>query len=533
MRYIFLFLSLFIFVTSCKKKMTIWNSDWSAPIVNDTISLKKYVNDSTLTVSNSGFYEIDLHRTILDINLSELISLPDTTISKSFSISFSNLNLPPGTNFVNSIEENTLNVEGIELKKIRLSNGYIDIKLENPINTKVFFTIQLPGVTKNGITFEQVYSAPAGSNSNPGVVEGSLNLSGYYMDLTGEDGNTYNILQSLFIVKTDPDGIETSTTSNDVTKITAKLRNIKIDYARGYFGNQIISDTSEIMIDLFSKITDGFIDLPTTSLNFSISNGFKFPAKATIYMINNENSNGNIVSLTVTNQNSFQFSEGFNIDPATGSWSTLHNSIKTLDFNSVNSNLEEYLENLGAKQKIGYSIQLNPWGNTSGGWNEIFPDSRLKVSIDASMPLSIGADGLTIKDTFDFNVTQNTEKTHVVSGELVLKATNAFPMSGGIVLNLLDRQGNIIHTIAGSEDLQSSLFGNSVSSNGLQTSLSEIHFVLPLEILSELESINKIVVTAEFNTPNPVSNNNEQVLIPDEAFLGIKLKGAFKIENRY
>ena len=36
-----------------------------------------------------------------------------------------------------------------------------------------------------------------------------------------------------------------------------------------------------------------------------------------------------------------------------------------------------------------------------------------------------------------------------------------------------------------------------------------------------------------FNTPNPNTGTNEQVLIPEGAFLGVKLKGGFKIENRY
>ena len=106
--------------TSCHKKKTTWNSDWSAPIVNDTLSLDKYVKNSTLSVSNSGFYELNYNRTILDFNFVDIVKIPDTTISKSLGIAFSNFTLEPGTSFVNSIEEHNMNVAGVELKKNKI-----------------------------------------------------------------------------------------------------------------------------------------------------------------------------------------------------------------------------------------------------------------------------------------------------------------------------------------------------------------------------------------------------------------------------
>ena len=533
MKYLVFSACFLLLVLSCKKRQSVWDSDWTAPIVNDTISLNKYVNDSTLAISSSGFYEMDLHRSLIDISLASLITLPDTTIDKNFSIAFSSFVVAPGTSFVNSTEENTMNFEDVELKKTRLQKGFIDVKLQNPLATKVVFTIKLPGVTKDGLDFEQSYTAPAGSIANPGIVEGTVDISGYFMDLTGISGGGFNKLQSSLTVKTDIDGPTITMTNSDVTKISATLRGIKMDYARGYFGNKVISDTTETTIDFLTHLTSGLIDLSSANLSFSISNGFKIPAKGTLTVISNENSTGDVVPLTASSSNLFQFGEAFNIDPATGGWTDLSSSVKTINFNELNSNVESYLENLGAKQKIGYSIQLNPWGNTSGGWNEIFPNSHLKVSIDASLPLLIGADGLTIRDTFDFNVKQNTAKTHVVSGELILKATNAFPMSGKISLKLLDESGSVIGTVNGSQVLQSSLFGNTFSSTGVQTCVSEIHFSLPEGIVSKLEQIKKVSIMAEFNTPNPLSGLSEQVLISEGAFLGVKLKGAFKVENRY
>ena len=521
-----------ILFSSCHKKKTIWNSDWTAPIVNDTLTLDKYVKTSMITV-NSGYYELNFKRTILDLNLTEIVKIPDTTFSKLFGIPFSNYTLAPGTSFVNSIEEHVMNVVDLELKKIRLSKGVLAIKLENPIKTPVIFKLQLPGVYKNGVIFEQLYTAPAGTTSIPGIIEGVVDISGYDMDLTGVNGGTFNKLQSRFTVTTDPNGITTSMTNNDITKATIILKDLKIDYARGYFGNKVISDSTTTTIEMLNKIQSGTIDFPASILKFTVTNGLKVPAKTTLTLLENTNSNGSKVILNVTGQSAFQFGEAFNIDPATGSWSTLVESEKVIEFTSLNSNLENYLENLGAIQKIGYSIQLNPWGNSSGGWNEIFPTSRLKVDVAQTMPLSIGLNGLTLKNTFDFNIKQNTEKTHVISGDLIMIATNGFPIAGKIILDLIGVNGDLIGSIIGSEVLQSSLLGNASSVKGIPVSTTTIHFILSKDILSNLELIKKVTVTSVFNTPNFSTNLSDQKQIPEGAFLGIKLKGSFKLENRY
>ena len=530
MRYVYFLICFSLLVFSCKKEKTIWDSDWTSPIVNDTISLNKYVNDSTLSISNSGFYEMDLHRTLMNIDLLSLIKIPDTTIYKIFHCPVTLLVGPNVLIPINPIGNITLDVDDAELKKIILSQGTIDLELKNPYGTNVIFLIKLPGVTVDGVEIEKTFVAPPGTQADPGIITGTIDLAGSTADLTGPLGSSFNILQVNYTAKTANGGPSINVTTSDMVYANATLKDVKINYARGYFGNRVIANTSETIFDAFTNVS-GIIDFPSTNLNVTISNGFKIPVKAKMLVISNENSNGNIVPLTVTPQNTFQFGEAFNIDPATGSWSTLQNSITTLNFNGLNSNLETYIENLGAKQKIQCEVQINPWGNTSGGWNEIFPNSVLKLSIDASMPLLIGADGFTIKDTFDFEVKQNTEKTHIVSGDLILKATNAFPMSGQLTLNLLDINGNVVAVVNGSDVLQSSLYGPTSAS--IQTCVSEIRFVLPADVIDQLESIKKVSIKATFNTPNPTTNLVEPQLIPEGAFLGVKLRGAFKLENRY
>jgi hypothetical protein len=525
-------LILIVSFVSCRKEKTSWNSDWMAPLVHDTLSLNNLVNDSTLTINSSSFLEIDLTRTIIDLGIDDIIGIPDTIISHDYSISSGSLNVPPGFSIVNDVQEHTLVVEDIQLKRIRVSDGRIKVKVYNPLGTKVFFIVQLPGVVKNGVEFEQNYSVTGGSISNPGFAEATLDISGYEIDLTGENGSLFNLLQSRLIINSDPAGPTVNVTTAHQFKVDAEFIDVKIDYARGYFGNKIITDTisTEAFLDdnLLSNITAGAIDFPDCSLQFDITNGMKVDVKALITTVKNTNYAGNTISL-----NASAISSPIFLDPATGSWSSLTPSSESLVFNSTNSNIESYLENIGDIHTIGYNLQLNPWGNTSGGWNEIFPNSRLKVKLKAQMPMTIGVDGLTLQDTFNLDLSQDLEKSHVASGSFVIQATNAFPFSCNTVLYLMDTNNNVLHTVFGTDNVQSALYGVIDPSDGLKKMSSEVEFLLSSNIIKDLDKIKKVSVRAEFNTPDPETSSNLPVSVPAGAFLAIKLKARLNVEVIY
>jgi hypothetical protein len=513
------YILLLLFLTfSCKKKDTSWNTDWATPIVSDTLRLTNLFNDSTLATSNQTTIDVDLTRTLLDIQLTDIINIPDTTITQLFSPLFNLNNVQPGFTFVNNVEEHSLDLNDVELKKIRVSQGKIKVKVYNPLGTKVFYTIQLPGATKNGLLFEQTYSVDAGTIAQPQTAEEELDLAGYEIDLTGESGLSFNKLQSKLAIKTDPNGGVVSISSQNDFKFDGSLSNIKIDYAKGYFGNQIVSDTSSFSIPYLNKIIDGGIDIPAPELQFTIENGMKVSLKGKVTYAENTNYLSNTVSLA-----SSEIGSDFYVSPATGSWASLNPSFQTKTFNSTNSNIEQYIENLGSEHKVGYQFQLNPWGNVSGGADEIFPNSRIKVKVNIQMPLQVGADGLTLRDTFNFDLSQDPTKIHANSGIITLNATNAFPMSCEPKLYFMDDNNFILYTVLGSEQISSSNLGSINPISGLMEKKSSVEFNLPAELVSDLSKIKFVAVEARFDTPNSQTGLNEQQTIPYGAFLVIKL----------
>ena len=527
MRYTLLALMALFLFTSCKKENTVWETDWSVPVINDTLSLSNLVNDSTLA-ETGGFYSVDLNRSLFDISINEFVEIPDTTVQGAFGTTFPFISVTPGLEFVNEEEELVLNIADVQLKEIITGEGFIDIELINPIETMAFFTINLPGITKDGIPFVQTYNVPAGSASNPASSSNTISLNGYQLDLTGISGNERNTLRSVVTVVADPAGPTVTMTNTDTVRMNVTLRGMQIDYARGYFGNQIISDTTEVDLDLLNMVQSGVIDLPNTTVKFEVNNGVKVGARALLNFVKNENSSGTIVSL-----NHPQLGTDFNIDPALGSWSTLSPSQKLIVFDDANSNIEEFLENLGAKNTLGYRIEMNPWGNVSGGNDEIFPQSRLGVNLHVNMPLTVGTNALVVRDTFEVDLIQDLNSTHVVSGEMLLTSSNAFPFSGDVTLKLVNSNGSVLHTISGSQRIQSAQYGSLQAATNLMVANSDVKFVLNEAALVDINDVKSIIVESEFNSMNPITSLNEQMSIPVGAFLGVKLRTRFTTQNQF
>ncbi|MDX2359755.1 MAG: hypothetical protein QNK23_03035 [Crocinitomicaceae bacterium] len=519
-------LILLLAIASCKKEPTVWESDWSAPIINDTLSLANLVNDSTLA-ENAGFYELNLDRTLFSLNVADVISIPDTTIVETTSFSGS-INLAPNSIIDNSIDEHSFDLDEVQLKTVILKSGNIDLYLENPLPTKMLFTVNLPGVTLNSVPYSQEFIADAGTTTSPGITEATIDLSDYQLDLTGISGGDYNILKSQVVVKTDPLGPTVTMTAADIVRVEATFRDVLIKYARGYFGSPTISDTTDVFLEIMNKVASGTIDLPSTDISFEIENGIKVTAEGELTTVSNENQSGNIVTLT-----GGQVGSSFNIDAATGSWSTLTPSVKTISFNSGNSNIEEYIENLGANHTLGYNFQMNPWGNVSGGWDELFENSTLNIRMRANMPLLIGVDNLVLRDTFAIELVQDPNKTRITKGELILQASNAFPISGTIKLIFRNANGVILHTVQGSQELRSALYGSFDPEHNLMVAGSELRFVLPEDVVADINLTADIIVETSFNTINPATNMNEPMSIPVGAFLAIKLKTKLTSENKF
>lgn len=512
------------FLFSCKREQTVWDSNWQLPLLSDSLTLTNLVEDSILVV-NGGTYQLAFDRELLTLKLSDFVEIPDTTINHAYALSLNGITIPPGTSFVNDIQEHDLHLGEIELKKIVVKSGGIKIKVLNPIATKTNFTVELPGVTKNGTTLSQFFAAPAGTNTQPGQVDGFVDLSGYTVDLRGADLGGFNLIQSRLLVQSDPQGQSVVLSNQDSMRFVFEFSDIRLDYARGYLGTQVISESITKHSDLLASIQSGLIDLDAATLGITIQNGMKLSAKFRLNEFKNTNHQVATVALSHPIIGNWK-----TINAATGSYASLTPSILQTTFDAMNSNLEQFIENHGGSIGVNYDLHINPWGNISGGWDEIWDNHPLSVRVTGGLPLNIGMDNLLIQDTFPLTIKNDPTKTHIKSGKIWLKATNAFPLQGAIILQLLDNNGNSIASIQGTSSVESSITGMLV--NGLYQKDSYVEFIVPESIVDVLGTTTKCLVKLTFNTPNAAQTLNEKVSIPENAFFKFKVGTKLILENR-
>jgi hypothetical protein len=81
----------------------------------------------------------------------------------------------------------------------------------------------------------------------------------------------------------------------------------------------------------------------------------------------------------------------------------------------------------------------------------------------------------------------------------------------------------VLHTVVASTQIGSSNLGSLNPLNGLKEKKSQVEFLLPTELVNDLNEIKFVVVEARFDTPNPINGSNESQVIPYGAFLAVKM----------
>ena len=486
-------------VAACRKEKASWNSNWIFPLIKDTLAIENFVNDSTLSINADNSIQFTLHRDVFNIDLFSVVKIPDTTIQQTFAIGFSSLTLAPGTQYVNQTEEHYFDLGEPVLLQTRTKSGKAFITIQNPIPTMAIFQIDLPGVTKDGNEFSQTENVPAAVGGDPGIKTIELNLAGYAIDMTGQNQNLYNTLQSKMTVTTDSNGPTVTITNNDVVKFDVHFTDLIFDYAKGYFGHTNLTDTSLIELPALNAITDGTINLEEINFDVNVSNGIKVMAVGEITQLKSINQSGNEVSLIHPQLNS-----PFNIDPASGSWSTLAPFEYPINFNNTNSNIVPFLENIGNKYELGYQVEINPWGNISAGGDELYPQSRLKLALEANFPLSIGMDNLTVVDTFEVNLNEQPKAIRVVDGNFQLKVKNSFPFGGSMELHLLDASKNLISTISSTDVVDPAPINQ--TNDGHLLVENDLFFPVSETVVNELSEVHFITLVLSVNS-NSWTNN--------------------------
>lgn len=484
----------FLAFLSCQKEPTTWEHHLKAPLAYGHLDFNNLIQKDVLSANNDGTLQMVWQKDLIVLNIDSLANIPDTTITKNFAIGVSSLTANPGFEFIDDVQNFSINDADVELKEVLLEEGKVALSMESPLSEATIVEVLLPAASKDNIPFSKTYEVTAGSANNPTIIKDTVDFSGYKLDLTGSNGNLVNNMQIQFKVSVAPDGNTVTITDQDVIKMQASFIDLLPYYARGYFGQHTFNEQENIPVELLNNVAGGTIDIDNINFDLIIENSFDIVARGKVNGIASENINQNN---TVSLQHP-EFQQWININPAQGSWNSLQPYQKTFNFNSNNSNIEAFLENLPQNLWIDFEGEINPLGNTTGGHDEMFPQSKLALRLEADFPIRLAANQFAFSDTVDITFNNDNGTFEVLAGELVIDGTNNMPFGAQIQLEIYDTvnqesfsipvQGNVPPPILNSNNkiVNAETFS-------VMAELSE-------ERLTQLNQYQKLIFTVYFNT---------------------------------
>lgn len=438
MRPILLIFLIFL-ASSCKKEPTSWDTEISAPLLQSTLTIQDLFSDSLLIVDNDNLASIYFEDEIFKIGIDSI--LKDTegdTITEVFTIApIQEFTFNPGQQFYTSQDDFELRALDAELKYVKLESGVLKVKATNTIASKLNFTMTVPKATINGEPLQIESVIPQATLTHSGELETEIDFSNYALDLSGENGNDFNILAIDFALSIPEDGSPTTVLNTDEVILSTTYDNLEVHFARGYLGSESFNFDEGSGFNELEDLQGAIIDLESAQMSLSFTNGFGVDIRTQIFDFLVKNSHSSIEESLSHNL----IGSNINLTRAALEGEKMIETHQNYDVTSDNSNIVELIELIPDSIKASGFAQLNPFGNI-GNYNDFASiSSVLKCNAAVEIPLNASISNLSLRDTSELDWT---EDYHISKFKLYLLAENSFPSDAEINIHIADAQNQVI-----------------------------------------------------------------------------------------
>lgn len=472
-----------------------WDLDILAPLIQTSLTIGDLVPDTMLATDGSGQVSILHTFELFSLSLDTVLTAPDTSFRYAYALPFPGpIQFQPGVTFDASDEVTRFDLDDLQLSKLIVRSGQVDVAITNMMNGHIIGDFALPGAQLEGEPFQVLMALPPGTPAAPSNTTSSRPLNGYVFDMRGPALNQVNSLATHLSYSNAPNGSTISITNMDSLLATVSYHGIVPEYALGYFGMRTIQvEPATTRLDLFENVS-GTLDLDQVDATVKIRNGLGVDAKATIHHIRSLNTRtGTEVPLIASFTNN-----PVNIDRAADMGSTFSPSVKNIALDQGNSNIKQFLENL--PDQIGYALDvtINPMGNISNGHDFLYHNSRVTAELEVNIPLRLSATGLSLRKVMEVDLPGTADAHAWQYGTMHLFAQNGFPFSAAIELAVVAPDGQSISVLAPGGTIPSATLG----ANGLVTEMADgrLDFRINSAQMNLLHLSGKVQVTAVFNT---------------------------------
>lgn len=513
-------------ILSCKKyvvddvQFRPWSPEFAAPLVNSLFTVQdilEYGDSSSLIIDTTGTLAVAYSGTIFSFKADDILQVGSTEMDNTLSYPNPGVPFP----FVDTIYDSKVfgidfdseNIQNVEVNQLKIKDGLLQINLYSTLAFEADVRVTIPHATKNGQPFTYEVTLTPGL-----LIVNSFDMAGYDYDLTQEDQGFNQIrMDYRAIIRYDPD-IPAGT---DELNISSNFKDIELDFATGYFGQNVVAlDEDTIDLDFFNNTIDGQFQFLDPYLKLTSSNSFGFPTQVDVTSFK---------SINLDDQTETDiYLEGVTDAPFIIGYPEVMGETVTeiREFTNANSNLESIL-NDGAKSIVwGMNAQSNPMGPTST-LNFMTHESELSVQAKVIIPLKGYAWDWEFRDTTEINIDEDPGIIQKLTLRIILE--NGFPADGQVQIYMTDTNYVVLDSIFNGQ--VQILTSGLIDSQGIVFAPTKTitDIVLTEQRIQHLIEARNLIIHAGMETTDGAPPQNQVIEIKDDYTLGVKLGVKAKI----
>lgn len=330
---------------------------------------------------------------------------------------------------------------GIELTRLELGGGRLEVTAFSNIGNPMEFTYRLPSARKNGNAVEVVNLLPAGSNANPSEIQTEFDLTDYQIDLT-INGDSVNLFPQEFLGRLIYTGQSVIMSDQSRIDISYKLLDLVPRYVEGYIGKQQFSFSDSVALDFFEGILGGYLDLVKPSAELVVENSVGADGLLKLNQLEGRNSRTGD-RLTLTGQ---EISGALEI---TGPRMPNVGAISRTNFalNAGNSNIRDFFRLFPDEISVDIDVEANHNGVPALHNNFATSESGIRAMLDVMVPLYGVAEALLIEKDLEFNLGNAELPVGAEAAKFRLVTENYFPVQTRMQVYFRNGNGQVLDSL--------------------------------------------------------------------------------------
>lgn len=491
-----------------------WNGEVKIPAGFIDYNLSEIFDDlgsSDLTPTSSEEFSFSYTETFSGQNNDSFnVSIDDISIDNSIESPITSIDLDPlGESFpytitdeiapgvvnplIGNYERNNQKIHDLELSqeltRVEFNDGLMRISFESTIDASINLTVTIPSFTAK--SNQSIYTETININGrNTETI--SIDLADYNADLTNDGTGTGKTVNKIVI------NVDASFTfvagnqvdANDAITYEALLSNATYDVIYGDFKQESFNVSSNTIDlgDFFDNFNDGEVSFNNVEMAINVTNDYGFPISMDLSSVRAVNANSSIN----LNYNGTSSLPNTIIIDGVENYGDDEKVTNTL-LNDANSNISSLLESKPTSLEFDISGMANPIDD--GNPNENF---YAAINNGFNAEVAITFDKVSLDKEIEFDGAEDLDNFEYL--KLLVNVENKTPLTGDIVLEFKNNNGQIVHTES-INAFQAANVNQSGESDGIPV-LSEFEIELDQNEINQIIDATLINVRLTLQLPN-------------------------------